>query len=68
MTAPFKETMTSKERTIAALTGSPYDRIPVNLLMSDHASRVIGVSVKDYNHDAHTLARGKPPPGANMRK
>ncbi|MGA2151013.1 MAG: uroporphyrinogen decarboxylase family protein [Geobacteraceae bacterium] len=59
MTNPFKETMTSKERTVAALTGKPYDRIPVNLLMSDHAARVIGVTVKDYNHDAQILARGQ---------
>jgi uroporphyrinogen decarboxylase len=59
MNSPFKETMTSKERTIAALTGKPYDRIPVNLLISDHAARVIGVTVKDYNHDAQTLARGQ---------
>jgi uroporphyrinogen decarboxylase len=59
MSSPFKETMTSKERTIAALTGKPYDRIPVNLLISDHAARVIGVTVKDYNHDAPTLARGQ---------
>ena len=33
MSASFKETMTSKERTVAALTGKPYDRIPVNLLI-----------------------------------
>lgn len=59
MTATFKETMTSKERTIAALTGKPYDRIPVNLLMSDHAARVIGVSVGEYNRCAKTLARGQ---------
>ena len=59
MTAPFRETMTSKERTIAALTGRPYDRIPVNLLMSDHAARVIGVTVGEYNRSAKILARGQ---------
>jgi uroporphyrinogen decarboxylase len=57
--ASYKETMTSKERTIAALTGKPYDRIPVNLLISDHAARVIGVSVGDYNNSAQLLARGQ---------
>lgn len=55
----FKETMTSKERTLAALTGKPFDRIPVNLLISDHAARVIGVSVGDYNQSAELLARGQ---------
>jgi hypothetical protein len=55
--ASYKETMTSKERTIAALTGKPYDRIPVNLLISDHAARVIGVSVGDYNNSAQLLRR-----------
>ena len=51
--------MTSKERTVAALTGQPYDRIPVNLLISDHAARVIGVTVGEYNRDAKLLARGQ---------
>lgn len=59
MTATFKETMTSKERTVAALTGKPYDRIPVNLLMSDHAARAIGVTVGEYNRCAKTMARGQ---------
>ncbi|HJV64512.1 MAG TPA: uroporphyrinogen decarboxylase family protein [Geomonas sp.] len=54
-----KETMTSKERTVAALTGQPYDRIPVNLLISDHAARVIGVSVGDYNNSAELMAMGQ---------
>lgn len=58
MTAAI-ETMTSKERTIAALSGKPYDRIPVNLLISDHAARVIGVSVGEYNNSARLLAKGQ---------
>jgi uroporphyrinogen decarboxylase len=57
--APCKETMTSRQRTVAALTGKPYDRIPVNLLISDHAARVIGVSVGEYNNSAQLLARGQ---------
>lgn len=55
----FKETMTSKERVIAAATGRPYDRIPVNLLISDHAARVIGVSVGEYNQSARLMAKGQ---------
>ena len=53
------ETMTSRERTVAALSGKPYDRIPVNLLISDHAARVIGVSVGEYNNSAQLLAKGQ---------
>jgi len=53
------ETMSSKERTTAALTGKPFDRIPVNLLISDHAARVIGVTVGEYNHSARLLAKGQ---------
>lgn len=59
MTAIFKETMSSRERTVAALTGKPYDRIPVNLLISDHAARVINVTVGEYNNSARLLARGQ---------
>ncbi|MBU5613236.1 uroporphyrinogen decarboxylase family protein [Geomonas azotofigens] len=55
----WKETMSSRERTVAALTGKPYDRIPVNLLISDHAARVIGVSVGDYNNSEHLMAKGQ---------
>lgn len=57
--ATFTETMTSSERTAAALTGKPYDRIPVNLLISDHAARVIGASVGEYNNSAELMARGQ---------
>lgn len=55
----FTETMTSMERTVAALTGKPYDRIPVNLLISDHAARVIGVTVGEYNNSARLMADGQ---------
>jgi len=58
-TASFKESMTSRERTAAALTGKPYDRIPVNLLISDHAARVIGVTVGEYNNSAALMAKGQ---------
>jgi len=54
-----KETMTSRERFAAALAGEPYDRIPVFLLMSDHAARVIGVSVGEYQQSADLMAKGQ---------
>ncbi|MBB4199451.1 uroporphyrinogen decarboxylase [Rhodoblastus sphagnicola] len=54
-----KETMTSRERFAAALAGKPYDRIPVFLLMSDHAARVIGVTVGEYQQSAALMAKGQ---------
>ena len=51
--------MTSRERFAAALTGKPYDRIPVFLLMSDHAARVIGVTVGEYQNSANLMAKGQ---------
>lgn len=53
------ETMTSRERSVAALTGAPYDRIPVYLLMSDHAARVINVTVGAYQSSARLMAEGQ---------
>lgn len=44
---------------MAALSGKPYDRIPVYLLMSDHAARVIGVSVGEYQTSAALMAKGQ---------
>jgi uroporphyrinogen decarboxylase len=54
-----KDTMTSRERFAAALSGKPYDRIPVFLLMSDYAARVIGVTVGEYQNSAELMAKGQ---------
>ena len=54
-----KETMTSLQRFAAALSGKPYDRIPVFLLVSDHAARVIGVTVGEYQQSAELMAKGQ---------
>ncbi len=59
MTADNVEYMTSKERVVAALTGQPYDRIPVFMLLSDQAARTIGVSVGEYQNSANLLAQGQ---------
>jgi uroporphyrinogen decarboxylase len=59
MGSEFKETMTSKERVFAALTGQPYDRIPVFMLLSDQAARTIGVTVGEYQNSARLLAHGQ---------
>lgn len=58
-TTPRSETMTSRERLAAAVTAKPFDRIPVNLLISDHAARVIGVSVAEYQHSPQLMAKGQ---------
>lgn len=59
MTATFSEYMTSKERVVAALTGQPYDRIPVFMLLSDQAARVIGVTVGEYQNSAQLMAHAQ---------
>src|SRR4051794_13503696 len=59
MSATYTDTMTSQERTVAALSGKPYDRIPVFLLMSDYAARVIGVTVGEYQTSAALMAAGQ---------
>ncbi|OPY70412.1 MAG: Uroporphyrinogen decarboxylase [Syntrophorhabdaceae bacterium PtaU1.Bin034] len=59
MSTDFKETMTSAERFAAAVSGKPYDRIPVHLLISDHAARVLGVTVGEYESSATLMARGQ---------
>ena len=53
------EYMTSKERVVAALTGQPYDRIPVFMLLSDQAARAIGVTVGEYQNSARLMAQGQ---------
>jgi uroporphyrinogen decarboxylase len=59
MIGDAREYMTSKERVAAALTGQPYDRIPVFMLLSDQAARAIGVTVAEYQNSAKLLAHGQ---------
>ena len=47
----FQEEMTPRERFNAVLDGRPFDRLPINLLLGDHASRVIGIRTSDYYRD-----------------
>ena len=44
-----KDQMTAKERMKAFAEGKPYDRIPCNLFMGDHAARLIGAKVSDLH-------------------
>lgn len=41
--------MTAKERLSAFLEGKPYDRIPCNLFIGDHAARIIGAKVSELH-------------------
>lgn len=59
MTFPFADVMTSKERLAAALSGAPFDRIPVNLLISDHAAQLVNASVAEYQSSAQLMVRGQ---------
>jgi len=44
-----KDQMTAKERNAAFITGKPYDRIPCNLFIGDHAARLIGAKVSELH-------------------
>jgi uroporphyrinogen decarboxylase len=48
--------MTSLERVQALVAGRPIDRIPCHPFIIDHAARVLGVEVSEYNLNAKTMA------------
>ena len=56
---PVVDELTPKERMKAYLAGEPYDRIPCSLMLSDHAARVIGCSVREYQLSASLMAQGQ---------
>ena len=58
MSANSTETMTSAERFAAAVSGGPH-RVPVHLLISDHAARVLGVTVGETNLRQSSWPEGK---------
>ncbi len=51
----FREEMTPRERFDAVLDGKSFDRLPINLLLGDHASRVTGIRTSDYYLDPEKL-------------
>lgn len=51
--------MSAKERMQAFLGGRPYDRIPCNALLSEHAATVLGVTVAEYHQSASCMARAQ---------
>jgi hypothetical protein len=62
---PRKDVMTSRERFVTALTGKPYDRIPVFLLMGTHAGRV---TVGEYQNPAALVAEGQANSGTPIHR
>lgn len=55
-TTSSMDRMTPLERVTAFMTGQPYDRIPCNPSLGDHASRVAGLTVAEYHNSAHNMA------------
>jgi uroporphyrinogen decarboxylase len=56
---PINDEMNPKERMKAYLNGEPFDRIPCSLMLSDHAARVVGCSVREYQLSAERMAQGQ---------
>ncbi len=59
MTGVLKDRMTSKERMDAFAGGTPYDRIPCNAFIGEHAARVIGITVREYHHNPELTAKAQ---------
>jgi len=57
--AQSADSMTSLERMRAFRAGQPYDRIPCNAMLSEHAALVLGVTATEYSHSASLMARGQ---------
>jgi len=53
------DTMSPKERIKAFSEGRPYDRIPVNPSLGEHAALVLGITVAEYNRSAEKMARAQ---------
>jgi uroporphyrinogen decarboxylase len=51
--------MTSKDRLEAFYSGKPYDRIPCNAFIGEHAAKVLGISVRDYHYFPELTARAQ---------
>jgi uroporphyrinogen decarboxylase len=55
----LQDSMTPKARMSAFWSGEPYDRIPCIPSLSEHAARVLGVTVADYSQSAELMALGQ---------
>ncbi len=57
MSAGHGERMTPRERMSAFLQGQRVDRVPCAPLILNHAARVLGVKVSEYNRDGGIMGR-----------
>jgi len=53
------DTMSPKERMQAFNAGKPYDRIPVNPSLGEHAALVLGITVSQYNRSVRKMAEAQ---------
>jgi uroporphyrinogen decarboxylase len=58
-TAIPQDTMTPLERLGAFVQGKPYDRIPFNAFMGDHAAQVINAKVSDLAYSSSLMAKAQ---------
>jgi len=55
----LKDEMTPKERIEAMINGRPFDRVPCNIFIGDHAATVIGVKVSDLSFSSDKFIEGQ---------
>jgi len=55
----LKDEMTPKERIEAMINGRPFDRVPCNIFIGDHAASIIGVKVSDLNFSSEKFIQGQ---------
>ncbi|OAA90510.1 uroporphyrinogen decarboxylase family protein [Clostridium ljungdahlii] len=55
----LKDEMTPKERVEAMISGRPFDRVPCNIFIGDHAANIIGVKVSDLNFFSEKVLEGQ---------
>ncbi|HEY8803817.1 MAG TPA: uroporphyrinogen decarboxylase family protein [Clostridium sp.] len=55
----LKDEMTPKESIKAMISGKPFDRVPCNIFIGDHAANIIGVKVSDLNFSPEKFVQGQ---------
>lgn len=55
----IKDDMTPKERIEAMINGRPFDRVPCNIFIGDHAATIIGAKVSDLNFSSEVFLQGQ---------
>jgi uroporphyrinogen decarboxylase len=55
----LEDRMTSLERLAAFNSGKPYDRIPINPFMGDHAAYVANIKFSEYHSSAKSMAKAQ---------